>query len=239
MQCNDELAGLHININKTKGMRVNTSNMQKFRPEETEIEEVGSFVYLGSVMSESGGTEEDVASKIKKANGVFVQLYPVWRNLNISKEVKLRIFNTVVTSVLLYACETWKTVNQITRKLQIFVNKCLRRIMNIKWTNKIMDEELWRITHWKSIDNQIKRRKWKWIGHTLRKETGAIKKTALDWNPQGYRRRGRPKRMWRRTIEDEIRSTRRSWNEVKDITEDRNAWKLYMDALCSTRSKRI
>jgi len=83
-----ELVGLHININKTKGMRVNTSNMQKFTLEETEIE-VGSFVYLGSVVSESRGTEEDVASRIKKANGVFVQLYLVWRNINKSKEVKI------------------------------------------------------------------------------------------------------------------------------------------------------
>jgi hypothetical protein len=72
-----------------KGMRVNTSNMQKFRLEEMEIEEVGSIVYLGSVVSESRGTEEDLASRIKKAYGVFVQLYPVWRNLNISKEVKI------------------------------------------------------------------------------------------------------------------------------------------------------
>jgi len=72
---------------------------------------------------------------------------------------------------------------------------------------------------------------------TLCKETGAIEKTALDWNPQGYRWRGRPKRTWRRTI-DEI-STRRSGDKVKGIAEDRNAWKLFMDALCSTRSKRI
>jgi len=34
-----ELVGLHSNINKTKGKRVNTSNMQTFRLEETEIEE--------------------------------------------------------------------------------------------------------------------------------------------------------------------------------------------------------
>jgi len=141
-----------------KGMRFNTSYVQKFRSEEMEIEEVGCFVHLGSVVSGSGGTEEDVASRIKKANGVFVQLYPVWRNLNISKEVKIRILNRNVKSVLLYVCETWKTANQITRRLQIFVNKCLRRIMNIKWTNKIMNEELWRITHQKSIENQIKRR---------------------------------------------------------------------------------
>ena len=69
-------------------MRVNISSMQKFRLEETGIEEVGSFVYLGSVMSERGGTEEDAASRIKKANGVFVQLYSVWRNLNKSKKLK-------------------------------------------------------------------------------------------------------------------------------------------------------
>jgi len=100
-----------------KGMRVNTYNVQKFRSEETEIEEVGCFVHLGSVVSGSGGTEEDVASRIKKANGVFVQLYPVWRDLNISKQVKIRILNPNVKSVLLYDCETWKTTNQITRGL--------------------------------------------------------------------------------------------------------------------------
>ena len=111
--------------------------------------------------------------------------------------------------------------------------------MDIKWTEKITNEELWRITHHKSIENQIKRRKWNWIGHTLCKGTGAIEKTALDWNPQGCRRRGRPKRTWRRTTEDDIRRTRRSWNKVKGIAGDRNAWKLFMDALCSTRSKRI
>jgi len=68
-------------------MRVNTSNIQKFGVDETQIEEVGSFVYLGSVVSVNGGTEEDVAGRIKKANGVFFQLYLVWRNQNILKGV--------------------------------------------------------------------------------------------------------------------------------------------------------
>jgi len=65
--------------------------MQKRRLEETEVEEIGSFVYLRSVVSENGGTEEDVASRINKANGVFFQLCPVWRNPNISNEFKIRI----------------------------------------------------------------------------------------------------------------------------------------------------
>ena len=162
----------------------------------------------------------------------------LYGEINISKGVKIQIFSTDVKSVLLYACETWKTTNQITRRLQTFINKCLRQIMNIKWTDKITNEELWKITKQKPIEIQIKRRKWNWGGHTLRKEVGAIEKTALDWNPQGYRRRGRPKKTWRRKIEYEIRNTGRSWNEVKGIVGDRNAWKLFVDALCSTRSKR-
>jgi hypothetical protein len=76
--------------------------------------------------------------------------------------------------------------------------------MNIKWTDKITNKELWRITQQEPIGNQIKIRKWNWIGHTLCKEVGAIEKTALDWNPQAYKRRGRPKRTLRRTIEDEM-----------------------------------
>ena len=110
--------------------------------------------------------------------------------------------------------------------------------MNINWTDKITNEELWRITRQKPIEIQIKRIKWNRIGHTLCKEAGAVEKTALDWNPQGYRRRGRLKRTWRRIIEDEIRNTGRSLNEVKGIAGDRNAWNIFMDALCSTRSKR-
>jgi hypothetical protein len=110
--------------------------------------------------------------------------------------------------------------------------------MNIEWTNKITNEELWRITKQKPMEIQIRRRKWNCIGYTLRKEAGTIEKTGLDLNPQGCSRRGRPKRKWRRTIEDEIRKTGRSWNEVKGIAGDRNAWKLFMAALCSTRSKK-
>jgi hypothetical protein len=41
--------------------------------------------------------------------------------------------------------------------------------------------------------NSDKRRKRYWIGHTSCKEAGAVEETAFDWNPQGYRRRGRPR----------------------------------------------
>ena len=47
------------------------------------------------------------------------------------------------------------------------------------------------------INLEIRKRKFRWIGHTLRKEDGEVSKAALLWNPQGNRKRGRPKNSWR------------------------------------------
>ena len=59
---------------------------------------------------------------------------------------------------------------------------------------------------------EIRKRKFRWIGHTLRKEDGEISKSALFWNPQGNRKRGRPRNSWRRSVNKEAG---RSWNELR------------------------
>ena len=48
-----------------------------------------------------------------------------------------------------------------------------------------MERNVWRRTGEFEMSTKIKRRKWKWIGHTLRKGHEAIEREALDWNPQG------------------------------------------------------
>jgi hypothetical protein len=52
----------------------------------------------------------------------------------------------------------------------------------------------------------IKGRKWRWIGHTLRKPTDSIETSALGWNSQGARRRGYTKKHGRG------RSRKKPWN---------------------------
>jgi hypothetical protein len=64
---------------------------------------------------------------------------------------------------------------------------------------------LWEKTGEKLIELQIKKRKWKWIGHTIRKDQNSVERIVLDWNPQGTRKRGRPKKTWKRHREKEGR----------------------------------
>jgi hypothetical protein len=66
-------------------------------------------------------------------------------------------------------------------------------MVNVRWTVIITLDELWKQTNEIKITEQITRRKWNWISCTLRKEN-AIEKEAMEWNPQGQRKRGRPRR---------------------------------------------
>ena len=112
-------------------------------------------------------------------------------------------------SVLLYGCETWLVTKEIRPKIQTFVNRCLRYMLRILWPNIISDKDLWKVTGQEDINLEIKKRKFRWIGHTLRKEDEEIPKAAVLWNPQGNRKRERPRKSWRRSV---IKKAGRSWN---------------------------
>ncbi|KAK7098925.1 hypothetical protein V1264_003140 [Littorina saxatilis] len=105
--------------------------------------------------------------------------------------------------------------------IQTFINTCLRRIFKIRWTDKICNEELWQRAGQEPVNSQILRRKWGWIGHTLRKPTSSITRQALTWNPQGKRKRGRPRNSWRRDTEAELKRQGNSWAEAERTAQNR------------------
>ena len=104
-------------------------------------------------------------------------------------------------------------------KIQIFVNWCLRYILRIWWPKIISNKDLWRTTGQEDINLEFRKWKFRWIGHTLRKEDGEVPKADLLWNPQGSRKRGRPKTSWRRSVTKEVG---RSWNELRFLAADRS-----------------
>ena len=174
------------------------------------IKEVESFVYLGSTITKQGGTDEDVTSRLGKARGAFIML----KKVRTSKE--MRIFNSNVKSVLFYGCETWETTGKIQRRLQTFLNSCLRRIFGIRWSDREKNEVLW--------ERAVSKQMWSWVGHTLRKPPNNATRQALRWNPQEKRKRGRPRNSWRRSTETEMAQQETCWNAVMKAAQDRVRW---------------
>nr|KAG5700386.1 hypothetical protein BaRGS_029638 [Batillaria attramentaria] len=229
--------GLKINRRKTELMKINTTANTPVTVGGEPIREVESFVYLGSVVDGQGGTDRDVTARIGKARAAMVMLKNIWASKVVSIRTKLRIFNSNVKSVLLYGCETWRTTKTMQQKIQTFLNTCLRRIFNIRWPEKIRNEELWERAGQEPAAKQILRRKWGWIGHTLRKPASSTTRQALTWNPQGKRKRGRPRNSWRRDTEAELYKQGTNWTGVARIAQNRVRWRRVVDGLCSTWSQ--
>jgi hypothetical protein len=100
--------GLNINIAKTKIMTIgNWTTTNKIQVGGEELEECQEFCYLGSTINQDGGCEREIMIRLGKANAVFGRLWRIWASRNISVVVKVRLYEALVMSVLLYGAETW------------------------------------------------------------------------------------------------------------------------------------
>jgi hypothetical protein len=113
------------------GIAEKSQQTEAFKIGEEAIERVDDFLYLGSKIDENGGTLLGIQQRINKARDAFSRLKNIWSASNINLQLKIKLFNACVKSVLLYGCETWFVTNNTTQKLQAFVNRCLRNILGI------------------------------------------------------------------------------------------------------------
>ena len=96
------------------------------------LQEVECFSYLGSQMEATEKVQKEVTSRIEKARTVYqIWRRKVFRSCNLSKETKMRVFRTMVMSVLLYGAETWPVTKKEIRKLTTFQMRCLRDILGV------------------------------------------------------------------------------------------------------------
>ena len=205
---------------------MNARREDKVMIERKEVEDVEEFVYLGATVTKEGGGTEDIKKRLSKAQGAFYNLKKIWNTRSIGRNTKLKLFKTLVRPVLLYGCETWKLTAAEEKKLDRFQFTCLRRILREWWPQRIRNDTISQITGVRKISDEIRRRRWNWIGHVLRKDRNDDCMVAMGWQPEGKRKVGRRKITWRRTVERECRQERwTSWAEARTAAKDRAGWK--------------
>ena len=70
-------------------------------------------------------------------------------------------------------------------------------------------------------------RRWRWVGHILRKDIGNITREAMFWTPDGKRKEERPKITWKR-----LASAHLLRSEVQKVAQNRTSWRNTVEALC-------
>ena len=113
---------------------------------------VESFAYLGSILSRSVRIDNEVDARIAKASTAFGRLRKkVWERNGLTTRTKLKVYKAVALPSLLYSCEIWTVYSSHANKLNRFHLDSLRKILRIKWQDKIPDTEVLRLTDLLSI----------------------------------------------------------------------------------------
>ena len=133
--------GMEISAEKTKLMTNNTSDINtEIKVNMQKLETVTSFKYLGSVITDEDSKLE-ILSRIAQTTAALTRLKPGWNDRGISLSSKIQLMRSFITSVFLYACESWTFTIELQRRLQVMQMRCYRKILHISYKGHVTNEE--------------------------------------------------------------------------------------------------
>ena len=228
--------GLKVNTSKTKHMVVGretiSSDEEPLPVHGGTIESVHQFLYLGSVVDVSEMVDTDVDRRITQASSAFGALRKsVFLDRDLNLATKRIVYQACVLSVLLYGSECWTLLKRHSRRLDAFHHRCIRSILGItnkeQWTNHITSDQLRQ--KWgdrETATEKVAKRRLQWLGHLAQMSDSRMpKKILFGWLSQPRPKRG-PKKRWRDTIRDDLKTIgidEKEWYEV--ATTSRSAWR--------------
>ena len=104
------------------------------------LQTVTSFKYVGLVITDEGSKPE-ILSRIAQTTAALTRLKPVWNHRSISLSSKIRLMRSLVTSIFLYACESWTLTAELRRRIQA-MEMCYRKILHISYKDHVTNEKV-------------------------------------------------------------------------------------------------
>nr|VZI38260.1 unnamed protein product [Spirometra erinaceieuropaei] len=156
--------GLVINTQKTVVMHPPPPNLATAPNAPPQISVNGT--QLGSTLSRNTKIDGEVANRISIASQAFGRLQStVWNRHGLRLSTKLKMYKAVILPTLLYGAETWTVYAKHARRLNHFHLSCLRRILRLKWQDRIPDTDVLERTGILSIYAILRQIQLRWSGH--------------------------------------------------------------------------
>jgi hypothetical protein len=93
---------------------------------------VAKFKYLGTALTDQNYINEEIKSRINSGNACYHSVQGLLPSRLLSRNVKVKIYKTIILPDVFYGCETWSLILSEEHKLRVFENRVLRRIFGQK-----------------------------------------------------------------------------------------------------------
>jgi hypothetical protein len=129
---------------------------------------------LGTAVTNQNLIREEIKGRLNSGNSSYHSVQKFLSSHLLSKNVRVRIYKTIILPVVLYVCETWFLTLGEEYKLRVFENTVLSRIYVLKRNDvtggwgKLHNEELHGLYPSPSIIRIIRSRRMKGAGNVAR-----------------------------------------------------------------------
>ena len=166
--------GLEVNADKIKYMVMtrdqNAGRSHNIKIDNSSFERVEEFRYLGKTLTNQNSILKEITSRLKSGNACYHSVQNLLSSRLLSKNIRSKIYRTIILTVVLYGYETWSLTLRDKRRLRVLENKVLRRIfgpkrdeVTVEW-RKQHNEELNDLYSSLNIVWVIKSRRMRWAG---------------------------------------------------------------------------
>ena len=223
-QENLERGGLRVNVGKTEVMISSRGGREDLHIRTTageELKQTTSFKYLGSVISEEGGCEQEVRQRIKAGWAKWRQVSGVILDKKVPMKLRTKVYKTVIRPVLLYGSETWAMRRKEEGALERTEMRMLRWILGISLLERIESEDIRKRAGVCKITDKACESRMRWYGHVVRRDENNLIRKAKDMAVEGRRSRGRQRIRWTDVVERDMKGMGLEQAEALD----RNLWR--------------
>lgn len=207
-----------MNLAKTKIMYNELVDNEEITIDNTALENVDEYIYLGQLIHKSGSLLPEINRRIKLAWRAFGQNSIIFKS-RMPLYLKKRTFDQCVLPVMTYGCETWTLKTDITNKLQVAQRSMERNMLGITRRDRKRITWIRQKTQVTDVIQRIRSLKWQWAGHIARRTDNRWTTKITMWYPRGIKRpRRRPNLRWDHDIRKQAGTT---WSRT---AKDRVTW---------------
>lgn len=223
--------GLSVNHSKTKVLFQPIPHTCPPTPvikvDDISLEVVEQFQYLGSLLSQNMKIDLEVEHRIQAASVAFGKLWRrVFGDHDIRLRTKISVYKAVIIPTLLYGAEAWTVYRRHMQLLDMFHQRCLRRILRFHWSDRRSNVSVLQQTHMASVETMLKKLQLRWSGHVVRMDDSRLPKQLFYGQLEHYKRNpGGQKLRYKDTLKNNLKACRISTESWEDLARQRCAWR--------------